>query len=1171
MNNQHSLYVDTQGFEMVDMITHVYTRPAIYVGSDKPQKRNIPLYDFDSNRIISANIDYVPACEQLFREIISNATDDTIKARIRSIEPKPIVVTMSRNKITVRNHGLPVPIERHHVRTDLYVPEMIFGNLLAGSNLGNERVGAGANGIGSKAVGILSKEFTVMIQDPARRLQYYQRWTNNMRNKEEPIIASYDRDLPTVEVSYIMDFERFGYNSSNGYPIEAISIYIRYCIDSSFCASIPITFHMSNDNDQIIKTINIDCRDPKVYAKYYFDDVPDNALIHYEYSKNPNDPRGTVMPIIQLIAFPNSDKGSRYSFANCQLTSRGGVHLDATIEAIGRPAVIEVNKWLESRLKKYTGGDKDKRSHSLTIKDVYPHLSIIVAVRIINAEYDSQTKDILCDSPNYSIQLNVSSKAIQLFKSSLIDRLKKVIESKQLAIIQKNTSVKIRYTGKKGIDANMAGKKNNKQPCYLILTEGDSGMGYVEYIIAAIKNGNDHYGMLPLRGKMLNVMEADLLQLEKNEEINELSSMLGLVPGTDYSIPSNFATLRYQGVIIIADQDHDGSHIRGLGVNFFYCLYNALFMTSYVMFCRTPIIRVKHNKEVIKFYSFGQYETWRNNISNIDLWRHKYYKGLGTSGANEAKEDSKNLWTCTFKPDEHCDDSMKLAFHSKRADDRKKMIANWSRDQNLCDGLYIGVTDFIYKELVQYSFVNMIRAIPCLIDGLKLAERQVVFGILDNWNIYGKGDYETMKVLQLGGHIAKVSKYQHGENNLFDLITRMAQFFVGSNNLPLISESEGQFGTRFSGGANAASARYLFTMPLPIMSRIFKKDDIGLLKYREEEGTKVEPETYFPPIPLCLINRARGIGTGWSTFIPNHHPQDVIEWLRLRITGTTYEELPVLIPWYYGYKGNIELQKREIIYEPSDLDVKEVRHQGEIIVKYAMISTGSFHIEGNTIVITELPVDRTPESYYRRLQKLIKQGKIKDVTTKSGINVVYFEIHGYNPVDKEGNLIPINEKTLGLVSINGLTNMTLLDPDNMTAKKYENSSAILEAFYQKRLPIYEQRKLLMISILKQNITKINYRLKFVIAVVEDRLILKKRSKKDILPEMDALEIPRYLFKEVLANEFTWEKIEKLKKKVQDLLNDLYKLEDTPYQELWLNDLAELSNDINVFYKLAVSE
>ena len=126
---------------------------------------------------------------------------------------------------------------------------------------------------------------------------------------------------------------------------------------------------------------------------------------------------------------------------------------------------------------------------------------------------------------------------------------------------------KIKLTGiAKLDDANRAGSKDS-QKCTLILTEGDSAKSLAMSGLSVI--GRDYYGVYPLKGKPLNVRDATHSAVMKNEEIKNVVDILGLKYDTVYN-EENIKTLRYGHLMIMADQDHDGSHIKGLIINFIH-------------------------------------------------------------------------------------------------------------------------------------------------------------------------------------------------------------------------------------------------------------------------------------------------------------------------------------------------------------------------------------------------------------------------------------------------------------------------------------------------------------------------------------------------------------------------------------------------------------------------
>jgi DNA gyrase/topoisomerase IV subunit B len=171
-----------------------------------------------------------------------------------------------------------------------------------------------------------------------------------------------------------------------------------------------------------------------------------------------------------------------------------------------------------------------------------------------------------------------------------------------------------------------------------------------------------------------------------------------------------------------------------------------------------------------------------------------------------------------------------------------------------------------------------------------------------------------IKVAQLAGYVAETTAYHHGEASLTATIVGMAQDFVGSNNIPLL-QPIGQFGTRLQGGKDAASARYIYTRLSPLARLLFPAGDDPLLRLREDDGSKVEPLLFVPIIPLLLVNGGQGIGTGWSTSVPPHHPVSVIEAVLERLAagrastsaagGSSGISGGILRPWWHRFNGPV--------------------------------------------------------------------------------------------------------------------------------------------------------------------------------------------------------------------------------------------------------------------------
>jgi len=194
--------------------------------------------------------------------------------------------------------------------------------------------------------------------------------------------------------------------------------------------------------------------------------------------------------------------------------------------------------------------------------------------------------------------------------------------------------------------------------------------------------------------------------------------------------------------------------------------------------------------------------------------------------------------------------------------------------------------------------------IPNVLDGLKESQRKVLYACLK------KRLTSQTKVAQLAGSVAEITQYHHGEQNLLDTIVKLAQNFVGSNNIPYLTR-DGQFGSLLEGGEDSAAARYIYTCLEKTTRLLFREEDDAVLNYVVSDGETVEPEYYLPVLPMILVNGCSGIGTGWSSSVPAHNPKDLIHWIKEWISNESEGDIEVehedLVPWYNNFTGSITL------------------------------------------------------------------------------------------------------------------------------------------------------------------------------------------------------------------------------------------------------------------------
>lgn len=654
--------------------------------------------------------------------------------------------------------------------------------------------------------------------------------------------------------------------------------------------------------------------------------------------------------------------------------------------------------------------------------------------------------------------------------------------------------------------------------------------------------GCNKWGVFPLRGKFINIRTATAAQLIKNEEIIAINRILGLKVGL-----TDIKNLRYGKIMIMTDSDVDGYHIKGLLINYFTYNWPELVEKGFLECMITPLVKVFKGKKLLnQFYNLNDYKKWVESTKPVGV-REKYYKGLGTSTSVEAKEYFADLTSNKKKYNFKTETDMPIidrTFNKDQSDERKEWITMYLKNPKEVDYTKkeIQVDYFINRELVQFSVYDNVRSIPNIMDGFKPSQRKILFGCLKKKLFIKTDGSGEIKVAQLSGYISEQTAYHHGEVSLQGTIVGMAQDFVGSNNLNLL-EPIGNFGSRLEGGKDAASARYIYTALKPEVKIIFNETDNMLLNYIEEEGLKIEPDFYVPIIPMILLNGSTGIGTGWSTNIPCFKLEDIVHNIKLLMKDED-AILKEMNPYYRGFKGQI---------------IKESTNCWKSIgvIEY---------INKNTVEITELPVGMWKEDFKEFLDKLLDSGSIKSVIVndndaKKNANDVCYQIKLNENIEKSD--LPGLIDFFKLEKNINATNMVAFD-ENKEIQKYGSVDDILWTFYKYRLKFYKTRYSFLEETLETEIKKIDEKLRFVLLVIEDKIVVFKKKKSEITEELT-----RFKFEEqehllsMPLYKFTKEEVEALKKQLADLKEELKVLKSKTEKNLWLTDLQKLEESIVV--------
>ena len=1113
---------------------HILELPDTYVGSVATQEEWRWVLGEDG-KMGYKKIQFNPGFYKLFDELVVNARDARIRSMTSATPIKHIHISAKevegqtaekQIEISVENDGDGIPIQQH-AEHNVWVPELIFGHLLTSGNYDKteEKIVGGKNGYGAKLVNVFSHEFKVEVRSPAQGQKYSQVWKDHMLVCGKPSIRA-DKGKGFVRITYKPDTTRFaGLNMAD----MLLALKTRTWELAALCGKdVKVTW-----NDTAIAS--------NTFEKFVRLFLREGATLAYEMCG----PRWEVAAVLTRTLYDEEDGGDddssrlAVSFVNGINTRKGGKHVDTVLRNV-------LGDFCDAAAKKKV---------PVKAGQIRPAVVFFVNSTIVNPSFESQTKETLTTP---------AAKFGSVFKSAkMCDGLMKIglLEEAQAAMDVKTAKDAKKTDGSKKKtlrgypkleDALWAGTGKSGE-CTLILTEGDSAA--TSAISGLNVVGRERFGVYPLRGKLLNVKDISQDKFNKNEELTAIKAIVGLRQGQKYKDRKD---LRYGRIMVMADQDHDGSHIKGLLMNLFHTEWPELMQLGFLCSLATPLLKASRRTEKISFYSQGEYEEWRARTPNAMSWTIKYYKGLGTSTKEEAREWFERLAEIHYDWDTGSNESISLAFHKKRTDDRKEWLSGYDpkRVLDIKAGGRVTYTKFINDELIHYSNADNIRSIGHVMDGQKPSQRKVLY------SCFKRGLRSEIKVAQLAGYVSEHSAYHHGEASLCAAIVGMAQNFVGSNNVNLLLPN-GQFGSRLLGGKDAASARYIFTQLESIADKVFRKEDMGILKHMTDDGTPVEPEYYLPTVPLLAINGCVGIGTGFSTDIPPHNPTEIVAALRRRMSGELASlDTLTLKPWWQGFKG--------AVVSGGD---------GCWITKGAY----TFDDVAKTLTITELPVGTWTKEYKGILDAFCTATNKEDMPTafdsdgqpilKSFDDLytdedVKFVLYLSDDYYEEIKAHPEDfEKRFKLTSSWRTTNMVAFDMD-MKLVKYPTVGAILEAYYRPRILAYEQRRLEEMKRLRQEAEELEAKARFIRAVLEGTLELRRATDEEIVERLKAHSIPaamgsnadsvdgydyvlRLRMDRVKASAVT--DAEEAVKKAMDAVKEL---ESTTAETLWLKELDE---------------
>jgi len=1061
-------------------IEHILKRPDSYVGP--VEQGTEPYWILDGGKFSKKNLKYSPALLKIFDEILVNAIDRN------SLHPKQVssisvAIDKESGSVTIENNGPLGGISvKMHEKEGLWNPELVFGHLLTSTNYDDsqKRIVGGRNGYGAKLANIYSSDFSIVIKDHETKQTYTQKWSRNMTVCDPPKIKKHSGATSSVAITFTPEWKRFGMSKMDD---TIYNIFQKRVWDANICTTQNCKVKFNGD---VLPKQNFEA-----YAKMH-EGVQEVASVSGD--------RWSV------CIGPSENGLEQVSFVNGLCTMKGGTHVDHVANHIANAIIDDMAKKIK-----------------LKPQQVKNAFTIFVKATLENPTFSSQVKsECTSKSPDFGSKFEPPKNFVKnVLKTGIADELTALSKFKEMKELKKTDGArKSKITGiPKLDDANKAGTAQSGK-CTLIVTEGDSAKTLAVAGLSVV--GRDHYGVFPLRGKCKNVRDSSVAQLTSNQEFNDLKKILGLQQGKEYTSVSE---LRYGRLMIMTDADNDGSHIKGLILNMIHYFWPSLLKLNFVVSMVTPIIKATKGSESKSFYTDSAFRTWYGN--GKAGWRIKYYKGLGTSTSAEAREYFKKIQDLTvkFDMDTMTDDSIVLAFDKKKADARKSwLLESTAKDANQLEVPYgdvkqLDITDFVHKDLVNFSLADLKRSIAHVADGLKPSQRKVMY------SCFQRNLTAEMKVAQLAAYVAEKSAYHHGEVSLAETIVKLANDYTGSNNINLL-EPCGQFGTRLMGGKDASQTRYIFTKLAKEARKLFDPRDDAILNYLDDDGRSIEPDFYMPTMPMVLVNGTEGIGTGFSCYVPPFNPDDIKENIK-RILGG--EEVVPMKPWFRGFKGKV------------------FKDDGGL-----WITEGTYRDTGSRLKVTELPPGRWTQDYKEYLDSLAEKKMITGYTNNSTTDDVDFEIFGYSGKDIV--------KDLKLRKTFHVSNMHLFHPTK-GINRYGSPEEILQDFVELRLEHYKKRKAHLIKVLEARAIMCDHKSKFVSMVIEEELIVFKRKKVELEKEMSSI-FPKidgnmdYLLNTKTV-EYTQERVEALMKEASQAKKELEVMLKTSHVDMWKMDIKNM--------------
>ena len=442
-------------------------------------------------------------------------------------------------------------------------------------------------------------------------------------------------------------------------------------------------------------------------------------------------------------------------------------------------------------------------------------------------------------------------------------------------------------------------------------------------------------------------------------------------------------------------------------------------------------------------------------------------------------------------------------------------------------------SDFFKKDKPAWAVYDALRKLPNFIDGLKISQRKLI------WTGFKNASKDYVQTETSCNITALDAAYIHGSSNLCGVCASLVQDFVGTCNYPYFIGNDGGWGSRLI--TRESAPRYTKLKIAPITKILFEETDSEILEKQFFEGQYIEPRTLMPVFPTIFLNSSQGITAGFSSTIYSRNPNDVILYIKRKLSGTENPQVE-LKPWFRGYKGDIRFNSEMNVYESVGVITRN--------------NTTSY-------TITEIPVETSYQKYIEFLNKLEDDGIIQEYDDKCNprTNDLVFEIKTTREFTRKHADIESLLKTFKLVK--SLPEQYNCIDENNRVREFSSVKEILDSFIEIRLKFYKARKDHILKKFKDAITKNLSMYLFVKGVVDGTIKVAKKKKAEIEAQLEKIEkivkidgSYSYLLGMPIWS-LTAEKLDELKTKIKELKEEFDAAKAKTPEAMWTDDLKEL--------------